>query len=103
MIKYILYYTNDFEDDFKKILVWYDSLSADLGDKFLVAFDNTEKRLLQNPLAYSFLKGTKYRRVLIKNFPFKMIYKIEDRNLYVIALIHTARSNRFVKNRLKKK
>ena len=32
-----------------------------------------------------------------------MIYKIEAKTVYVMALIHTARSNRFTKKRLKGK
>ena len=103
MIKYTLYYTNHFEADFTKATAWYDEISLDIGDKFQIAFSNAENRLLQNPLAHSFLKGTKYKRILFKNFPFKMFYNINGKNMYVIALIHTARSNRFVKNRLKKK
>ena len=100
MLKYTLFYTNYFEEDFNKALLWYDEISPDIGDKFQIAFNNAEQRLLQNPSAFSFLKGTKYKRILFKNFPFKMVYKIEGNALYVMALIHTARSNRFIKKRL---
>ncbi len=103
MIKYTLYYSNDFEADFKNAIAWYDEISPDIGDKFENSFYHTEKRLLQNPLAFSFIKRTKYKRVLLKNFPYKMAYKIENNIIYVIALIHTARSNRFIKKRLKGK
>lgn len=103
MIKYTLFYINHFEEDFNKALLWYDLISPDIGNKFQIAFDNAEKRLLQNPSAFSFLKGTKYKRILFKNFPFKMIFKIEGQIIYVMALIHTARSNRFIKMRLKGK
>lgn len=103
MIKYSILYTNHFEADLSAALKWYDEISLDIGDKFQIAFYTAEGRLLQNPLAFSFLKGTKYRRIILKNFPFKMIYNIDSKSIYVIALIHTARSNRFIKNRLKKK
>jgi hypothetical protein len=32
-----------------------------------------------------------------------MVYKIDGNIIYVMALIHTARSNRFIKKRLKDK
>jgi hypothetical protein len=103
LIKRTLFYTNHFEADFGKALAWYDKISPDIGDKFQIAFYNAEERLLQNPLAFSFLKGTKYKRILFKNFPFKMVYKIDGNIIYVMALIHTARLNRFIKKRLKDK
>ena len=103
MIKYTLYYTNHFDADLKEAIGWYDKISPDIGDKFQISFYNTEERLLQNPFAFSFIKGTKYKRILFKNFPFKMAYKIEDDIIYVTALIHVARSNRFIKKRLKGK
>lgn len=103
MVKYSLFYTNHFGEDFNRALAWYDVISPDIGDKFQIAFYNAEQRLLQNPSAFSFLKGTKYKRILFKSFPFKMVYKIEGQIIYVTALIHTARSNRFIKKRLKGK
>lgn len=96
-------YTNHFLSEYSEALTWYDEISKGLGDKFQNAFYTAEKRLLQNPLAFSFLKGTRYRRVHLKSFPYKMVYRPEAEIIYVIALIHTARSNRFIKRRLKNK
>ena len=101
MVKYTLFYTNHFEADLNNALAWYDEISTEIGNKFQIAFYNAEEKLLQNPFAFSFLKGTKYKRILFKNFPFKMIYKIDGKIIYVMALVHSARSNRFIKKRLK--
>jgi hypothetical protein len=101
LVKYTLFYTNHFEADFNKALAWYDEISTQIGNKFQIAFYKAEEKLLLNPFAFSFLKGTKYRRILFKNFPFKLIYKIDGKIIYVMSLVHSARSNRFIKKRLK--
>ena len=101
MTKYALLYSSHFEDDFKKALIFYDRISTEIGDKFQTAFYSAEERLLQNPLTFSFFKRYKIQTDTFKKFPFKIIYQIKGETIYVLALTHTARSNRFIKRRLK--
>ena len=41
------------------------------------------------------------RRVLVHTFPYKVLYRIKPDLILIFALIHTLRSSKFIKTKLK--
>ncbi|MCY7311580.1 MAG: type II toxin-antitoxin system RelE/ParE family toxin [Chitinophagaceae bacterium] len=80
----------------------YEEINASLKTKLEAAVLKTQLDLLRNPFAFSKVNFKDFRRILLKKFPYKMIYRVDGEKIHVFAVFHQARSNRYVRNRLKK-
>lgn len=103
MEQYTVQYHAEFWDDLKATIDWYDNVAPKITDQFLLQFYAIEKRISDNPYAFIRVSSTSFRRALLKQFPFKIFFKIEHTTVYVIALVHTKRSNKFIKKQLKRR
>lgn len=101
--KFVVKYAEDFWEDLKPAIDWYDEISKTLGLKFLNQVWQAEQKVCVNPFAFYQTTKSGFRRILLKNFPYKIYFKVEIDFVYFIALVHTSRSNRFIGKRLKKK
>ena len=72
---------------------WYEHELTGLGERFLQEMDIAFNKLSTAPLAYSFLQEN-YRQLLLKRFPYKVIFEIIKNEVVVYAIFHTARSHR---------
>jgi toxin ParE1/3/4 len=100
--QYILNYSGESIEDLSAIAKHYEEITASLKSKFEEAVIKTEVDLLRNPFAFSKVNFKDFRRILIKKFPYKLIYRVEGDKVFVFATLHQARSNRYVRKRLKK-
>lgn len=102
--KYIIVYKSEAVEDLKEIMEWYETISEQVTDNFIIALALAELDLMKYPNAFASLNYNSFRRKILKGFPFKMIYKIDkiNKEVIVFAILHTARSNRFIKSQLKK-
>jgi hypothetical protein len=100
MKSYEIIYTEGFWNDIKIVLFQYDLISMNLGDRFLDQIWFSEARIFSNPQAFSRITKSGFRRCLLKNFPYKICYRIHENKIVVIALIHESRSNKFIKRKL---
>ncbi len=71
--------------------IWYEERSKDLGGKFIDAFLAVLDYLETRPLAYPMLERD-YRQVVMKLFPFVIIYKVEGDEVRIIAVFHSSRN-----------
>ncbi|MEP6583832.1 MAG: type II toxin-antitoxin system RelE/ParE family toxin [Ginsengibacter sp.] len=94
-------YTETFWDDIKEVIHKYDTVSINLGDRFLDQIWFAEARIQANPHAFSKITKSGFRRCLLRKFPYKIFFRIKENKIIVIALIHKSRSNRHIKRRLK--
>lgn len=70
---------------------WYEDQSQGLGSEFQLAFELQLKRIEQVPLLYSeIIPGV--RRTLLPRFPYGVFYTIKGDLVYVLAVVHNARS-----------
>lgn len=69
---------------------YYDSREAGLGDRFITAVDAAVATLQRMPFLGS-LDAHGRRRWLIGRFPYLVIYRIKESNLYILAVAHTSR------------
>jgi ParE toxin of type II toxin-antitoxin system, parDE len=97
-LDYKIFYTTQFENELHEAIDWY----LDISDsKFISQIDIIASTLTVNPLIYPTVKKSKFRRGILNSFPYKVIFRINNKDVYIIALMHTARSNKFIKRRLK--
>ncbi len=70
---------------------WYEERSNGLGNKFVDSFLDVLDYLETHPLIYATFEG-EYRQVLMKIFPFVIVYKVEGNDVRIIAVFHTSRN-----------
>ena len=98
---YSVVYESKFWLDFDEATDWYGNISVGLVLRFR---DEMYKRIdiaIRNPFAYRKFAKSNHRRILFSKFPYKIIYLVEENTIYFLALIHTSRSNKFIKTKLK--
>jgi hypothetical protein len=98
---YTIRYTDAFWQDIKDVINWYDAISPGLTNRFLDEVWFAESRLSLNPNAFRKVTHSGFRKISLKKFPYKMFFRTEEQTVFILALIHTARSNKYIKRRLK--
>ena len=80
------------EDELIAAQHWYESQRAGLGQEFRSAIDEAMERLLKAPLAASPVvhvpAAIGARRVLVKRFPYSIVFIEHDGDLWVVAFAH---------------
>jgi plasmid stabilization system protein ParE len=98
-VKYKVIVSPEAEDDLKKTFFWYEDKRPGLGYDFLLQIDAGINYLNRNPKIYpTEFKGT--RKHIIKRFPYKIIYLIEEEKIIIIAVIHGRRRPGLIKKRI---
>lgn len=98
-MKYKVIVRPEAEDDLKKAFLWYEDKRTGLGSDFLLQVDAGINFINRNPETHPVkYRGT--RKHLIKRFPYKIIYFIEEEKIIVIAVLHGRRSPNLLKKRL---
>lgn len=101
-ISYSIRYADESIEDIRTIAQYYREINNNLADRFKEALLLSELDLLRNPFAYSKVNYKDFRRITIKKFPYKITYRVEKNTIYIFSVSHSARSNRYMKKRLKK-
>lgn len=86
--------------DLDDAVFFYESRVKGLGKKFYSQFLSCLEDIKTAPHNYNQVTK-KVRRKLIKKFPYKIFFTIQDNTVYIIGISHTKRSGAFVKRRLK--
>lgn len=69
---------------------WYEEQQNNLGERFLDVLDKCFSLILSNPKLFP-VKHKNMRQALLKDFPFAVIYEIENHDIVVFAVFHTSR------------
>ena len=99
---YNIEYDDGFWQDIKDIINWYDAISLNLTNRFLDEVWFAESRISLNPNAFRRVSHSGFRKIPLKKFPYKIFFRTKGKTVFVIAIIHTSRSNKYIKRRLKK-
>ena len=72
---------------------WYEKQKIGLGLKLINQVDEDLKSIASNPKFYP-SKGRNYREFLMKNYPYLIVYKINEatKELLVSSIFHTKRN-----------
>ena len=78
---------------------YYEAISTGLRKRFEKEFLLFLEKLETGIVSFKLYKQ-KYRRVNMLSFPLKIYYKEDISTVVIVAVIHAARGNRFLKQRL---
>ena len=80
----------DARAEFLEAVQYYEDSQTGLGRRFRVAVEAAVKSITESPFRYRVLHPP-FRRYLLPNFPYAIIYCIEPENILIIAVAHTKR------------
>ena len=89
-MNYEVHLRPDAELDIEEAAGWYEMQRKGLGEKFLDEVVGALKKISANPFMYAVVHRNT-RRVIIHRFPFAIYYRIEERSLIVVAIMHGSR------------
>lgn len=91
-------------DEARAAALWYDDQRAGLGAEFLATLDAAIERIHENPETGSLLETMpdepNVRRVLLRRFPFLIVYEISSDEVRIVAVAHDRRRPNYWKERL---
>lgn len=77
----------------------YEREKPDLGKRFLHSLEQTYRTITDHPAQYG-RYWRNWRAVLVKKFPYKVMYRIDGKFVFVVSVIHARRSDRIWKSRV---
>ncbi len=78
---------------------WYRSQHPDFGNRFLRAFLEAVNKLVENPYLFQRLDDD-IRRVRLKDFPYNLLYFIQEDRVVIVACAHAKRRPGYWRDRL---
>lgn len=99
-MKCVVYYSPGATQDVTEIIDWYSGKSITAASNFLLQLKKSEERISNNPKLFRTFRKS-YKRANITRYPFTVFFKLEETTVTILAVIHFARSNKYVKGKLK--
>jgi plasmid stabilization system protein ParE len=90
-MKYHLIIKEEANQEIIDSYLYYENQSKGLGEKFLENLEIYLERIQKYPKHYQ-IKRKPYREVFVKNFPFVIIYEINENDIIVYAVFHKRRN-----------
>jgi len=84
--------------ELKDSIKWYDSKSSRTAENFKAEIKKSLFDITVNPFLFQKIYND-YRAYPIKNFPFRIIYYIEDDVVFILSVFHTSKNPEIWKNR----
>ena len=72
---------------------WYEAQRPGLGERFLTAANASLDAIERFPEMFVAVHGD-VRRAIVSKFPYAVFYRVEPRQIVVLAVLHTARDPR---------
>ncbi len=80
----------EISSEIKASYSWYQEQAAGLGDDFIVELESAYEAITELPETWpKFQKG--FRRFLLTRFPYSIVYKDTNENIFVVAVMHNSR------------
>ena len=87
------------EQDITEAYNWYQERELGLGEEFLWCIGASIQTIKRNPEIYVFAHE-KYRRVLVRRFPYAIFYEYFEDTITVYAVFHCSQNAKKWRNRL---
>lgn len=98
-MKYTLRFVPEIEEDITSGYTWYEVMSLGLGEEFIRIFYAYTGEITRNPMLYQRVHS-RFRRCLLRRFPYAVYFTIEDDQIIVFGLFHCARDSRTIRAKL---
>lgn len=69
---------------------FYEDSQSGLGKAFLASVEAATEEIIRHPLMWRRIKG-RFRRYLVQQFPYGLIYAVQGDTIYVAAVMHLKR------------
>lgn len=76
--------------DLAEAYAWYEDRRPGLGEEFLSSLDACIEAIRRTPKMHA-LVHKKYRRALVRRFPYAVFYEYGDEQVTVYSVFHTSR------------
>jgi len=86
--------------EFLAEVIYYGEAEAKLGTRFTAAVEEAAARAVAFPLSGSPFRSNS-RRVLVKGFPFSLVYRPEPDGIVIFAVAHHARRPYYWQSRVR--
>ncbi len=88
-MKYEVIVKSEAREDIKQAMAWYEEKSNGLGEEFVEVILDYATYLSTNAHTHPKVNG-EYRELLVKKFPYVIVYRIvEDNLILILGVIHT--------------
>ena len=88
-----LVYWPEAEADVRAAFDWYQRQRDGLGSEFLEELTKAEDKVRADPFAFRLLRRDA-RRLLLRRFPYQLIYRVVDDVVVILACFHGRRAPR---------
>lgn len=95
------YFMANAQQDFDDACNWYESQRAGLSREFCEAVEAAVLRIERNPKGFPLLYKD-FRQVLVRRFPYALIYRVRPKRLEIEAVFHTHRDPNSWKSRARR-
>lgn len=85
--------------DYHEIIDWYEKQETGLGLRFYLVMTEIFQKLENHPLNYG-LYSKPFRQIILKDFPYRIVFKVDKTNVRILAIFHTSRSHKILRKRL---
>ena len=86
--------------DVREQAAYYKALAPGLERRFLACLQEAEHLAQSNPEGFPLIDETEIRTVVVRRFPFRLLYALRDDFVLVVAVAHTARDPGHFRKRL---
>ena len=87
------------EAEFNKAIDYYEEVEPGLGFDFAVEVHSAIRRSVAFPKAWPVI-DVEIRRCLVRRFPFGILYSVEDKGIYITAVMNLHRKPEYWKHRM---
>ena len=98
-MKWTLSVHPEVKDDIKEAVDYYASIDTDLAERFVDETQSSSDFVSQYPNAGQILH-TKYRRVVLRDYPYMVCYRVIGNLVRVLAIVHCSRDPMWIRIKL---
>ncbi len=93
-------YSEKSKEDVREVVLWYNLQRQGLENEFLKNLNESVDQIKEYPFHYQ-----KYfreiRSIILKRFPYRLIYKVIGNRIVIIGIFHTSRNPKLIRKRTK--
>jgi plasmid stabilization system protein ParE len=87
-------------EEFTEAVRWYEQRRPGWGGKLFDAVTRTIERVQEHPeIGVQRSSRLPSRQLLVQGFPYKVVYRVREHDVYVVAVAHTSRRPGYWKDR----